>query len=195
MTTLNGPGIRNYDQQDGIERHVWGQQTYQEKGGAIIKVRGTDSVDEEAVVLAGGFGFHLPENSNTEVILFSSGSDTTQKYAMPTIPRDKQRHWKEGTGGVQHPTDGKRAVEFNEKRTYVDDDNFATRSGVFEVIGNTLYIRGNLVVDGDISLNGALSAAGDVNVGGNLSVGGVINGPLPSGAGSPVVVTVPGFSA
>lgn len=194
MTTFNHTHDRNYDQQDGIERHIWGEQKFSDSG-AYMTVRGTDSVDEEVTVFNSGMGFHLPKNYNTEVHVFYSGSDTTQKYAMPMIPRDKQRRWKENTGGVQHPTDGARAIEFNSKRTYVDDENFSTRNGVFEIIGDTLYIRGNLSVDGDISINGSLSAANDVNVGGDLSVAGVINGPLPTGGGSAVVVTVPGFSA
>lgn len=149
MTSLNRFGDRNRDMQDGIERHIWGEQEFVDKAGSIIKVRGTDTQDEEAVVVNNGTGFHLKKDSNTEVFLLAGGSDTTQKYAMLSIPRDKQRKWKEGTGGIQHPTDPDRALEMNDKRAYMDDPNFATRGGIFEVKDGKVYIRGDLIVEGN----------------------------------------------
>jgi hypothetical protein len=158
VTSLNRFGDRNRDMQDGIERHVWGEQEYLDGAGSIIRVRGTDTQDEEAVVLNSGHSFHLPKDSNTEVFLLAGGSDTSQKFAMLSIPRDKQRKWKEGTGGVQHPTDPARALEFNDKRSYIDDTGFATRGGVFEVKDGKIYIRGELVVEGDISTAGTFKS-------------------------------------
>ena len=35
-------------------------------------------------------------------MLLASSSDTTLKMALLTIPKDKQRRWEEGHGGVQH---------------------------------------------------------------------------------------------
>ena len=93
------------DLQDDIERHVWGEQNYEEQG-LIIKVRGTDTKDEEATVLnVGGVALQSEEGHDAEVFLLASSSDTTLKVAILTIPRDKQRRWPEGEGGVQHPTD------------------------------------------------------------------------------------------
>lgn len=178
MTTFNQFHDRNRDMQDGFERHVWGEQEFDEKSGTKITVRGTGTVDQEAIVMNNGVGMHYPKNKNTEVFLLAAGSDTANKFALLTIPRDKNRAWKEDTNGIQSIHDAKRALEFNQKRTYVDDPNFATRSGVLEVKGNTVYIRGDLVVGGDLSI------AGD------LRVQGRIIGPLPSGSAN---VNVPGF--
>src|SRR5215510_9372306 len=100
MTRFQRYRERTRDIQDHLERHVWGEQKYTGKG-SIIKVRGTDTNDEETAVLnIAGNSFNLPKNSNTEVILLSGGSDTTLKLAVLTIPRDKQRRWQEGDGGV-----------------------------------------------------------------------------------------------
>lgn len=150
MTSFNRFGDRNRDQQDGIERHVYGEQEYVDGAGAVIRVEGTGTQDDEAVVLNGMTSFNLPVNFNTEVMLHASGSDTNQKYATLTIPRDKQRRWAVGTGGTQHPTDGTRAMEFNDKRLYFDDANVATRDGIFEVKDGKLYIRCDVFCSGDI---------------------------------------------
>lgn len=157
MTTLNQFSDRNRDQQDGVERHVWGEQEYTD-GGAIIRTRGTGTQDEEAVVLNFGMSFHAPKDTNTEVILLANGSDTNSKFAMVSIPRDKQRRWAEGNSGIQMWNDPSRAVEFNAKRTYLDDANVATRSGVFEVTPEGVRIRGNLLVDGDVGASGTFQS-------------------------------------
>lgn len=154
MTTWTNYPIRNRDQQDGFERHVWGRLQYLPDAGAIVTVRGTDTQDEEAPVLNIGYGVNFSSNFNTEVMLVSLGSDTGQKYAIVTIPRDKQRQWREGTGGVQHPSDPERALEFNSTRTHLTDGNFAVgESGVLEVRGDTVYIRGKLVVEETATVN------------------------------------------
>lgn len=174
MTTLNQFSDRNRDQQDGIERHVYGEIEYTD-GGAIIRTRGTGTQDEEAVVINNGMSFTAPKDTNTEVILLANGSDTNQKFAMLSIPRDKQRRWAEGRSGLQMWNDPARAVEFNEKRTYLDDANVATRGGIFEVIGDTIYVRGKLMVSGDVGAGGVFQSSN------------VPSTPLPAG-GAPVIV-------
>lgn len=152
MTTFIDPPSRNRDIQDLFERQIFGSITYGKAGG-IVKTRGTLTRDEEAPVLSLGIGFTYPDDTNTEVFLLSHGSDTTQKYALISIPRDKQRAWKKGTGGVQHPLDPKRALEFNEKRTFLDDGNYATRNGTFEVKDGDIYVRGNIYCTGQVIAN------------------------------------------
>lgn len=177
MTTLNQFDDRNRDIQDGVERHVWGEQTFT-NAGSIVRVRGTGTEDQEAVVINNGVGMHFPKDTNTEVFLVSGGSDTTQKFAMLSIPRDKQRQWAENANGIQHLADPARAFEFNSKRAYVDDENFATRSGVLEVVGDTVYIRGKLMVSGDIGSAGVFQSP---------------NIPETPPPVSGTAVTVPGF--
>lgn len=177
MTTMQHFSDRNRDQQDGIERHVFGKQEFT-KAGSIVQVRGTGTQDQEAVVINNGIGMQVPENTNTEVFLIAGGSDTNQKFAMLSIPRDKQRQWAEGNNGIQAWNDPARALEFNAKRMYADDANFATRSGVFEVKGDDVYIRGNLYVQGDVGSTGVFKSPSTPQT------------PLPAGGAS---VTVPGF--
>ncbi len=142
------------DVQDGTERHVWGEQTHNPGSGSIISVRGTGTADEEAPVINGGASFNLAKNSNAEVFLLSGGSDTNMKFAILTLPRDKQRPWKEGTGGVQHPGDPDHALEFNSKRAHITKEPFAIgETGLIEVIDGKVYIRGPLVVEGQITSN------------------------------------------
>lgn len=147
---------RSRDVQDGTERHVWGKQDYVEKGGSVIKVRGTDTEDQEAHVLViGGVSFNVKEKFNTEVYLLASSSDTTLKAALLTIPRDKQRRWMEGSGGVQHPTDGDFALDFSDKLAHLTKNKFAVgEKGEFEVKGNQGFFRvKKLIVDGELVVN------------------------------------------
>src|SRR5262245_46129898 len=110
---------RSRDVQDVWERHVWGELEYISTG-SIIKVRVTDTKDEEAnVMVLSGIGFKLKKDANSEVLLFASPSDTNMQFAMLTIPRDKQRRWKEGDGGIQHPTDPEFALDFSDKITHI----------------------------------------------------------------------------
>lgn len=169
---------RSKDMQDGIERHVWGEQEFVDKAGSVIRVRGTDTQDEEAVVVNTGYGFHVPKDFNTEVFLLAGNSDTTQKYAMLSIPRDRQRPWKENTGGVQDPLDPARALEFNRKRAYMDVEAFATRGGIFEILDGKVYIRAELIVEKDISTAGTFVSPNSPKT------------PPPTAGSS---VTVPGF--
>lgn len=203
MTTMTDFQTRNRDMQDAVELHVWGELTYVKDAGAILKVNGTGTTDEEVPVINSGYGFHVPKDYNTEVILFSLGSDTNKKFALSTLPRDKQRPWKENTGGVQNPTDPNKALEFNSKRAHVREKNVALGdSGLFEVdeASGTVIIRGNLIVKGDLSIGGSLQVGGSIDSKGHGKFGGALHSPSvnnPGGSNSnqqpSVNVNVPGF--
>lgn len=168
---------RNRDIQDGFERHVFSEQTYIDKAGSVVKVNGTDTQDEEAAVLNGGYSFNLPKDTDTEVMLISAGSDTNLKVALLMLPRDKQRKWAEGTGGIQHPTDGDRAIEFNGDETWLKEGTFKIGHDKSITLtvgknGSTLKtnsltidldkqtINGDLVVNGNVTIKGDLAASG-----------------------------------
>jgi hypothetical protein len=156
MTYLPYRG-RSQDIQDGFERHIWGKQEYID-GGSIIKVAGTDSGDDEVAVLnIAGASFNLPKNTDTEVFLLSSSSDTTLKMAVLTIPRDKQRRWPEKEGGIQHPTDPEVSLHFSDKLTHVTKNLFAVgEKGEFEVKGDKelgVFRIKKLIVDGELIVN------------------------------------------
>lgn len=147
---------RSRDVQDGWERHVWGKQEYTGQG-SIIKVRGTDTEDEEANVLnIGGVSFNVKEKFDTEVLLLSSSSDTNMKMALLTIPADKQRRWMEGHGGVQHPTDGEFALDFADNMAHLTKNKFAVgEKGEFEVKGDAVYMRAKkVIITGELVVNG-----------------------------------------
>jgi hypothetical protein len=156
MTTFQQYHERTRDIQDGTERHVWGKQEYIKSAGSIIKVRGTDTEDQEAAVLnVGGVSFNVKEKFNTEVMLLSSSSDTTLKMALLTIPKDKQRRWMEGHGGVQHPTDDTFALDFSDDMAHLTKEKFGVgEKGQFEVKGNESYFRvDKLIVTGELYVN------------------------------------------
>src|SRR5262245_22623501 len=125
---------RSDDVQDGWERHVWGKKEYTD-AGAIIKVKGTDTEDQEADVMnVGAADFKLKDDSDSEVLLLSSSSDTNMKFAVLTIPRDKQRRWPEDEGGIQHPTDPDFALHFSSKLAHITKNKFAVgEKGELEV--------------------------------------------------------------
>lgn len=166
MTTFQGFPIRNRDQQDGFERHIWGSLEHTD-AGAIMTVKGTDTEDQEAPVLNIGYGFNVPADTNTEVMLVSLGSDTDQKYAVPTIPRDKQRKWAENSGGIQHPTNGDRAVEINGDEVWLKDGTFKIGNDkeiTLTVSGGsaTLSFGGTFKIESDVEIEGDLKVSGDV---------------------------------
>lgn len=175
MTTYNNFGSRNRDNQDGIERHLWGKLTYEDSSGSYIEVKGTGTTDYDVGVINVGYSFNIPDNSNAEVFVVTDGSDTNQKYAFLTLPRDKQRQWKANTGGVQNPLDPNKALEFNPKRTHLRDNNIAFGdNGIFEVVGDKIIIRGSLQIKGDLIVGGKIEAKGNI-----LSEGSAIfNGSL-----------------
>ncbi len=159
MTTQQRFGDRTRDQQDGTETHLWDEIEYVSDAGAILKVKGTGTQDEEVTLLNSGYGFNLPSNTDTEVTLFAAGSDTNNKYGIPHIPPTKQRPWKSGTGGIQHPNDPDKAVEFGDKNTHLTDAIVALGlAGILEVNNGTVYIRGDLVVSGSSSATNRLGA-------------------------------------
>jgi len=156
MTSFTRFRERSRDVNDGTERHVWGKQEYIKGAGSIIKVRGTDTEDQEAAVLVvGGVSFNVKEKFNTEVMLLSSSSDTTLKMALLTIPKDKQRRWMEGHGGVQHPTDDTFALDFSDNMAHLTKEKFGVgEKGQFEVKGNESYFRvDKLIVTGELIVN------------------------------------------
>jgi hypothetical protein len=140
---------------DGTERHVWVKQEYIKGAGSIIKVEGTDTEDQEAAVLnIGGVSFNVKEKFDTEVMLLSSSADTTLKMALLTIPKDKQRRWMEGHGGVQHPTDDEFALDFSDDLAHITKNKFAVgEKGELEVRGGDVYIRGRLIVEKEVVAN------------------------------------------
>lgn len=175
MTTYNNFSDRNRDIQDGAERHVWGKLEYENGSGAYMTLRGTGTTEYDVGVINVGYGFNLPENFNTEVMVFSDGSDTNQKHGFPTLPRDKQRQWKENTGGIQNPLDSNKVLEFNPDRAFLREANAVIgNGGVFEIVGNTVIIRGNLRVEGSIICGGSVSAKGGIYSEGD----GIFNGDL-----------------
>ena len=146
---------RSQDVQDGIERHVYGELEYHD-AGAIIKVKGTDTQDEEATVLVMGAGsFKLKKDHDAEVYLMASSSDTQLKMAVLQIPHDKQRRWPEGEGGVQHPTDDEFSFHFSDKLAHVTKNKFAVgEKGEFEIKGDQGIFRvKKLIVDGELIVN------------------------------------------
>jgi len=146
---------RSSDIQDGTERHVYSELKYEE-AGAIIKVKGTDTEDEEAAVLnIGGVGFKLKKDTDSEVFLLASSSDTQLKQAVLTIPKDKQRRWPEGEGGIQHPTDPEVSMHFSDKLTHVTKNKFAVgEKGEFEVKEDAVYIRAKkVIIEGELVVN------------------------------------------
>jgi len=156
MTSFTDFRERSRDINDGTERHVWGKQEYIKGAGSIIKVRGTDTEDQEAGVLViGGVSFNVKEKFNTEVMLLSSSSDTTLKMALLTIPKDKQRRWEEGHGGVQHPTDDTFALDFGDKLAHLTKNKFGVgEKGEFEGRGDKVYIRASqVIIEGELVVN------------------------------------------
>jgi hypothetical protein len=153
MTSMEQFAGRNRDMQDNLERMVFGKLTHLGTG-AVVKLRGNGTEDEEVRVINIGQGMNFAENTNTEVLVIASGSDTNMKFALLQIPADKQRPWGEGNGGIQNPTDPDKAIEFNSKRTWLTEGNAAIGpDGIFEVKDGKVYIRAELVVEGQVTSN------------------------------------------
>jgi hypothetical protein len=149
---------RSRDMNDGIERHIHKKKKYIEGQGSIIEVNGTDSGDQEAMVINTGAGFNLKEDHDAEVYLMASSSDTQLKMAFMQIPFDKQRRWPEGEGGIQHPTDDEFALHFNDKMAHITKNKFAVgEKGEFEVKGDEVYIRAKKIIfDGELHVTGII---------------------------------------
>jgi hypothetical protein len=165
MTSFESFPTRNRDAQDGVERHVFGEIFFDKDNGAYLTVRGNGTEDEEVPVINIGIGQAFKKNTNTEVLLFASGSDTGLKFGLITIPRNKQRQWKEGASGVQNAEDPEKALEFNQKRAWITD-NLAVLAGMLEVKDGEVFIRGTLKAQ-------------------QVEAGNFV-GPIPSGSMSPI---------
>lgn len=121
MSDFTTPRSNTSDVEQSIERGVAGTFTNQGDAGRVMSVRLTDWEDVELPVFNLGYSFTLPPNTNAEVLTFALGNDVNDKVAVPQLPRDKQYQWPEGTGGIQHPTDPDRRVEFNKDETHHTD--------------------------------------------------------------------------
>lgn len=152
MSTFNRFADRNRDQQDGIERHIFAKIEKIDKAGHIIKVKGNGTEDEEAVFLnILGLGFSWPDDTEAEVHLLSMGSDTNAKFAIVTIPRDKERKWPKKANGLQKWDDPQKFLQFGEKRIHLSDKNIALGDKAqIEIKDGKIYIRGDLYVEGEI---------------------------------------------
>ena len=157
MASARGRRATRPGQQDVADRAVWGERTDVEGAGSIMRVRTTVGDHMEVPVVNFGYSFSLPEDFNAEVTLINIGSDPNNMVAIPNLPRDLQFQWPEGTGGIQHPMNAERRLEFNGNETFLRDGTF--------VIGENRNIT--LTVDGDnvsISTTGnlSLSTSGDI---------------------------------
>jgi hypothetical protein len=155
MTTQRKMYDGFYQSQDAGEIGVYGKVTYEPY--PLITVRGNDTEDKECeIAFVGGCSFKLPKDANCEILMISTGDDTTLKMALLTPPKDKQRRWKEDTGGIQHPTDPEHALEFNKTRAHLLKDQFAVgKEGIFEIKDKgTVFFRADKVVfQGKIIVN------------------------------------------
>lgn len=161
------------DLQDSVERGQWGALEYVAGAGASFTVRGTGTTDFEVPLMNLGYGFNLPDDSNAEMIMLSLGSDVNDKVVLATLPRDVQHQWGAGEGGVQHPTDPERRLEFNANETHLVDGTFvigSNREVVITVDGTNVNITtagtatvnaGSAVVNADTTINGDLSVNGN----------------------------------
>lgn len=156
MTSMHVFSGRDRDLQDQVKRAVFSKQEFVDGAGSILKVKGTGYQDEEVPLINIGVSANFDDDENTEVFLVSSGSDTNLRFALLTIPRDKQRQWPKGTGGVQHPLDPEKAIEFNQKRTHLTDGNYAVGSGEFEVLNGQVYFRCSVSIEGDLAVGGQI---------------------------------------
>lgn len=174
MTDFTNYRSSRRDQQDHVERGTWGAREDVAGAGSIMSVKGTGTVDLEVPIFNLGYSFNLPADSDAEVLMLALGSDVNDKIALPQIPRSAQRQWPVNTGGVQHPTDAGRYVEFNENETHLNDGTFvigSNREVTIVVDGTSVVITtaGNATVnarDVDVSATGNmnLTAAGVVEI-------------------------------
>lgn len=156
MTSYVGPKETVRNNEIGYEVGVYGNITYEPY--PLITVRGNDTEDKECeIAFVGGCSFKLPKDANCEILMISSGNDTTLKIAVMTPPKDKQRRWKEKTGGIQNPLDPDDALEFNPKRAQMVKNMFAVgKEGTFEVDGEKKSIIARvdkLIVTGELIAN------------------------------------------
>lgn len=151
---------RERDQQDHVERHIYGETEHVDGNGSVVRVRGTGTEDQEAMVIATGYGFNLAKNTNAEVILLAGSSDSALKFAIVTIPIDKQRKWKEGRGGIQNPLDPEYALEFRNNSLHLTKGTLSVGdAGTIEVREGQIYIRGNVTITGALTVNDGIKTS------------------------------------
>ena len=178
MTSFTPYSARTRDIQDLVERGMWGSLVYVPGAGASMSVRGTGTFDEEVPLLNLGYGFNLPADSDAEMVMLSLGSDVNDKVVLATLPRNLQYAWGEGQGGVQHPTDPTRRIEFNDDETFLTDGNYVLgpdRSITLGIVGDDATI--NLAGGGTINI----ASDGQVTVGGNISISVAGNATISAG--------------
>jgi hypothetical protein len=167
MTSYNGFTDRNRDQQDGYERGLWGELQYVENAGAVMKIRGTgDTLDEEVPLLNTGYAFNVPKDFNTEIVMLAVNSDTNQKMAFTTLPRDQQRAWPEKSGGIQHPINKEKFIQLDDNRIWLRDGEFALGNNqeiTITVSGGTVQFK----VAGDLDIQSDKLMHNGVNIGDN----------------------------
>jgi phage baseplate assembly protein gpV len=156
MTSRVQYAERSRDIQDGFERHVLDKIAFDKKAGHSVTVKGTGTQDDDAPMLVGNVGFKLKNGTNAEVFLLSGGSDTNMKFALVTIPRDKQREWKEGRGGVQNPMDPTHALEFKDGNLHLTKGTFTVGNGTIEVTDGKINIRSDVTITGKLTVNGGV---------------------------------------
>lgn len=183
------------DLQDQIGRGVYGKWTAVDGAGSVMSVRGTGTLlDEEVPVVNFGYGFRLADNADADVFMLAVGADVNDKVAMPTIPRNLQHPWGVGQGGVQHPTDPNRRLEFNQNETWLKDGAFrignggevsiSVSSGIVSITlngGADLQINGNVRINGDLEATGGVFEHNGKNVGATHRHSGVNTGPSNTG--------------
>lgn len=152
MTDFTTPRFQQRVTQDYMERGVWAGSQNVEGAGMTMSVKGTGTVDMELPIVNFGYSFNLGSGDyDSEVIMVALGSDVNDKVAIPVLPRGLQYQWAAGTGGVQHPTDPNRRVEFNGDETWLKDGNYK--------LGNNKEVE--VVVDGgSVTIN----VSGDTNI-------------------------------
>lgn len=123
MTTTKTYDERNRDIQDGLERHVF-KSIERTDTGAFVSVQGSGTMDEEVPVINTGYGFTPKADTELEVFLAGDGSDANNKFATMTLPRDRQTKWPEGAGGVQHPFNPDKFVQFDDDSIWLKDGKF-----------------------------------------------------------------------
>jgi phage baseplate assembly protein gpV len=189
------------DTQDYVERGVWGGSEDVPGAGQMMRVRGTGTEDLEVPILSFGYSFNLGGgDANAEVVMFSLGSDVNDKVALPCIPRDQAFQWPAGTGGVQHPQNPERRLEYNADETWLKDGNYklgdnkevevVVNGGAVtinirpdaEIVVPNLKVTGNLEVEGNFAATGGTFTHNGTNVGDTHTHGGVEVGPGSTGA-------------
>jgi len=183
MGNVRGRGAGPRTQEELLQLGVYGEVEVVAGAGRVMSVEYSEQTDLELPIANFGFGFSLASFSDAEVLTLSVGADPNAKMALPMLPRDVQRDWPVGAGGIQSPTTPDRFVEINEDETHLQDGVFVfgeERELVVTVAGGnvTMEVSGNLSlnVSGDVAINSSALTHNGVNVGATHRHGGVDTG-------------------